>query len=241
MTKLRNFFNPVSNDNRLFTAEEVGAMSPREFAANEKAIDYQMENVGVPRNSDLAGNSDVVYVHEYTRSDGTKVKAHYRSKHGGTLTGAAAKPTGVDKEFDRYLNYQIKDFDTGIPKLKNYSYYYDIKNKLEYEVGDFLRENTNSPKVYSNDLRPQYASAIFSRNLGQEQAKWLGDLNENFLLGRTGSGIEDTEIDQINNEIGRKYGLEYPNMPRHQLLKILLNDWDKNSQYAEDVLKKKRK
>ena len=91
MTKLRNFFNPVSNDNRLFTAEEVGAMSPREFAANEKAIDYQMENVGVPRNSDLAGNSDVVYVHEYTRSDGTKVKAHYRSKHGGTLTGAAAR------------------------------------------------------------------------------------------------------------------------------------------------------
>ena len=90
MTNLGNFFNRVSNDNRLFTAEEVGAMSPNEFAANEKAIDYQMTTLGVPRNADLAGNSDVIYVHEYTRSDGTKVKAHYRSKHGGTLTGAAA-------------------------------------------------------------------------------------------------------------------------------------------------------
>lgn len=63
-------------------------MSGNEFAQNEKAIDYQMENLGVPRRNDLVNNSDVIFVHSYTRSDGTKVKSHYRSKNG--MTGAAS-------------------------------------------------------------------------------------------------------------------------------------------------------
>ena len=56
--------------------------------------------MGIPRRANLAGNSDVVYVHSYTRDDGTEVIAHYRSKpdgvgsnnyeHSGTSTGAAA-------------------------------------------------------------------------------------------------------------------------------------------------------
>lgn len=41
--------------------------------------------MGIPANRDLAGNPDVVYVHSYVRSDGTEVRAHYRSKaaHAG--------------------------------------------------------------------------------------------------------------------------------------------------------------
>ena len=48
----------------------------------------------------MTNNSDVVYVHAYTKDDGTKVKAHYRSKPDGVginnyqntenITGAAA-------------------------------------------------------------------------------------------------------------------------------------------------------
>lgn len=39
-----------------------------------------MMNLGIPKNRELTGRNDVVYVHEYTRSDGTVVSAHYRSK-----------------------------------------------------------------------------------------------------------------------------------------------------------------
>ena len=31
----------------------------------------------------MTNNSDVIYVHAYTKDDGTKVKAHYRSKPDG--------------------------------------------------------------------------------------------------------------------------------------------------------------
>ena len=83
MANLKNFINAITNDNRLYTAEDIGNMTSKEFASNEKAIDYQMENLGIPRQSDLTNNSDVVYVHAYTKDDGTKVKAHYRSKPDG--------------------------------------------------------------------------------------------------------------------------------------------------------------
>ena len=100
MASLRNFINAITNDNKIYTAEDIGEMTNREFLDNEKAIDYQLNNLGIPRRANLAGNSDVVYVHSYTRDDGTEVRAHYRSKpdgvgsnnyeHSGTSTGAAA-------------------------------------------------------------------------------------------------------------------------------------------------------
>ena len=93
MAKLKDFFNKVSNNNRIFTAEDIGEMSGSEFSQNEKAIDYQMGNLGIPRRNNLSENSDVVFVHAYTRADGTEVKAHYRSKNGGVMTGAAANLT----------------------------------------------------------------------------------------------------------------------------------------------------
>ena len=95
MTNLRNFFNSVSGNNRIFTSEDIGSMSPEEFSSNEQAIRHQWDSVGIPSNGELSGSDDVVYVHAYTRGDGTEVRAHYRSKGGGrigigTVTGGVS-------------------------------------------------------------------------------------------------------------------------------------------------------
>ena len=84
-------------------------MSGSEFSQNEKAIDYQMGNLGISRRNDLNGNSDVVFVHSYTRADGTEVKAHYRAKNGGTTTSAAAnlEQSTMIKGGITYNDYQI--------------------------------------------------------------------------------------------------------------------------------------
>ena len=120
MANLKNFFNTISNNNKIYTAEDIGKMSAEEFMTNEKAIDYQMENLGIPRESDLSGNPDVVYVHAYTRDDGTEVKAHYRSKPdgvgsnnyqiGGTSNVASAnieQPTVLEGGIT-YNDYQLQ-------------------------------------------------------------------------------------------------------------------------------------
>jgi len=72
MGKLKNFFNKVANNNRIFTSEDIGEMSGSEFSQNEKAIDYQMGNLGIPRRNDLNGNTDVIHVNSYTKSDRTQ-------------------------------------------------------------------------------------------------------------------------------------------------------------------------
>ena len=51
MVKLNEYFNKVSNDNRIFTREDISKMTTNEFKANEKAIDYQLSNLGIPKNS----------------------------------------------------------------------------------------------------------------------------------------------------------------------------------------------
>ena len=95
MRNLRDFFNSVSGNNRIFTSEDIGTMSPEEFSSNEQAIRNQWGEIGIPSDIELSGSDDVVYVRAYTRGDGTEVRAHYRSKGGGrigigTVTGGAS-------------------------------------------------------------------------------------------------------------------------------------------------------
>lgn len=88
MAKYKNYKNEVSNDNKIYTREDIGAMSGDEYAKLEKAINHQWGKVGIPTSGELAGDEDVVYVHSYKR-DGETVKAHYRSKpgHGNHQSG----------------------------------------------------------------------------------------------------------------------------------------------------------
>jgi len=61
-------------------------MTSKEYHNNEKAINYQLTNIGVPTNKELMNSETVVYVKAYTKEDGTHVKAHYRSKPDNKLT-----------------------------------------------------------------------------------------------------------------------------------------------------------
>ena len=83
---LFGYTNPLTGSNHIYTREEVGKMSPQEFAKYEKEIDAQTKvfNGTMPTNDDLQREAmtggGVVYVNSYTRSDGTKVNGYYRSK-----------------------------------------------------------------------------------------------------------------------------------------------------------------
>lgn len=83
---LLGYTNPLTGNNRIYTREEVGAMTPEEFAKHEKEIDAQIEfmNGTMPTNDDLQKevmtSGGVIYVNSYTRSDGTEVKGYYRSR-----------------------------------------------------------------------------------------------------------------------------------------------------------------
>lgn len=98
MSKYKNYFNAISGDGRIFSREDIANMTNTEYKHSEKAINYQLTNIGVPTNKELMSSENVVYVKAYTKEDGTYVKAHYRSK--------------PDKLLTNNLNYNKKSNDT---------------------------------------------------------------------------------------------------------------------------------
>lgn len=108
----KGFVNKENNSNRIYSREDIGRMSSQEFSKNEKAIDHQMQTVGVPTNKDLQNSSDVVYVSAYKRADGTEVKAYYRSKPDGIGTNNSSNnPPGDLVPNTNYGNYIDESID----------------------------------------------------------------------------------------------------------------------------------
>ena len=187
MASLRNFINAITNDNRVYTAEDIGVMTGKEFMENEKAIDYQMANLGIPRESELSGNPDVVYVHAYTRDDGTEVRAHYRSKpdevggnnyeHSGNSTGAAA------------------DIDPTL-KLEGGITYNDYTINKNAGISNYLDHNINS------------VAGSFSEQMLNWGVNALGyPLNQNDAVALWNMASNPTGI--YNNDYIRKNGALY--------------------------------
>ncbi len=76
------FINPQSGDDRIFTREDLRKMTRHEYEENESAIMAQLRSIGIPTNGELAeaeARNGVIYVHAYTRDDGTEVRGYYRS------------------------------------------------------------------------------------------------------------------------------------------------------------------
>ena len=99
--KFKNYRNSKTDDNRIYTTKEIKNMTLGEIFRRKDEILAQNRAIGVPSESELRGSENVVYVHEYEREDGTRVRAHWRSKCGGgkpeekqkdvNVTGGAAE------------------------------------------------------------------------------------------------------------------------------------------------------
>lgn len=82
-SRFKGYRNPLTNDNRIYTREDIGSFNTSEYEVAEPEILAQWGKIGIPTNSDVEldrlNNSGAVFVHSYTKRDGTKVKSHYRS------------------------------------------------------------------------------------------------------------------------------------------------------------------
>jgi len=111
------FINPkLNNSNKIFTREEVAKMPRAEFAANEKAIDYQLGVIGIPSESDLQESSGVVHVSAYTKDDGTNVREHYRSAPNRVSNGWGMGVEGDENE-NNDNNTQDNNSEEKIPRV----------------------------------------------------------------------------------------------------------------------------
>ena len=82
--RFKNYRNSYTNDNRIYSKDEMLDMTVREIKDRAKEFVAQHKVLGLPDEKELAGSDNVVYVNAYTRDDGTEVSGHWRSKPNST-------------------------------------------------------------------------------------------------------------------------------------------------------------
>lgn len=203
--KLKDFFNKISNSDRIYTAEDIGRMDSEEFIANEPAIDYQLNNLGIPREAELAA-SDEVYVRSYTRDDGTKVRAYYRSKPNSS----AVAENSANQSTVLYGGIQYDDYKNTADK----SFLSDIKfdnslNPLSYlpeNVYNFPVKNemTLKERFIDNAIRPVSSfMTISGANLQNARRDFkYAQNNKNAYIVQSRSEIKNKGLDKLMDNIG---------------------------------------
>ena len=78
--KFKNYRNSHTGEDRIYSLDDMYNMPFGEAIKRKQELIAQNKSIGVPTISELQSSENVVYVHEYTRDDGTVVKAHWRSK-----------------------------------------------------------------------------------------------------------------------------------------------------------------
>ena len=98
--KFKNYRNPYTNDNRIYSYKDLYDMPFGEFIKRKQEVLGQYRVLGVPTEKELQGSDNVVHVEAYTREDGTEVKAHYRSKpnSGGRVNNETSSSTSGASE-----------------------------------------------------------------------------------------------------------------------------------------------
>ena len=178
MPKLKDFFNKISGNDRIYTREDIADMSSDEYVKAEDAINYQLNEAGIPTKSDLMLVGGVVYVEGYTRSDGTEVKGHYRSKRGS-------------------LKNTIDTVHKSANNLEKVASGIDIN--LLVDINNYLNRNNHDARDLANIFLKQPKTFKDEDDFAYIQKGFADSVNKAFEL--TGSGkIDDNWEGFVFNE-----------------------------------------
>lgn len=125
--KLKNFYNKISKKNKIYYAEEIGRMNSDEFRAHEPAINYQLNNLGIPREKDLL-NSAEVYQMRAQNSKGKGFNTYYTVDYDENI------PT---KLINANVSYKEKLNKHGMTNLEEFQdkLYTDLSGILPNSIG----------------------------------------------------------------------------------------------------------
>ena len=196
--KFRNYKNPYTNDNRIYSNKDLYNMSLGEFIKRKQEVLSQYRVLGVPTEKELQDSDNVVHVEAYTKEDGTEVKAHYRSKPGGSIN-KEKRDTQTDND-----KGEVTGGASRIDREKEPS---EIKD-LPKNNDDFFEQERNNPQSVLMRINDE-------RNADRSDAKLFMDIA---LVGP--KNVPSTQDYQFissgnNKEINEKYNLtgnkEIPN------------------------------
>ena len=149
--KFKNYRNPKTKENVIYSNKNLLDMSLREIFSRKDELLAQNKVLGIPNERELSSSSNVVYVHPYTRDDGTEVKAHWRSK-----------PNKGSSEYNDVNTQNVKESNIEISKQKKQEYIEREKEKsiVRNDPGEIAGVKHGEPKTFiemmQQGVNPKY-------------------------------------------------------------------------------------
>ena len=186
MPKYKNYINKHTKNGDIHTIENIVNMSFGDVARREKELESQYNQIGIPSDADMQNSSNVVFVHEYTRDDGTIVRAHWRSKpeNNGTFE--------MNNNETNYINSNLNNLfsaDTDAPSsimLKgNIEYNEKSRKKVSELIDDIINKLKEPLKNKTNDIKLKLKTMANSlgkvKNISNKSINSLEYLSKQYL------------------------------------------------------------
>ena len=139
---------------------------------DEKLSQYR--ELGVPSDAELQSSKNVVYVHAYTRDDGTEVKSHYRGKPDGIMTNNLATENkiqedgtltgGASENSTEYTDYTIGEpiVDVSTPEKVQKLMYPDeiagVEQNVPKTFEQMMQQGVNPKYLSEEDEKGEYSN-----------------------------------------------------------------------------------
>jgi len=179
--RFKNYKNSYTNDNRIYSKDEMLDMTVRQIKDRAEEFIAQHRVLGLPDESELAGSDNVVHVESYTRSDGTEVKAHWRSKpgEGSNNTNDAVNEESITKAISAcgysgvtfedtikdFANVIINTSESGTTLNKGFTTANGLEVKpinLNFSRKNGTKTESFKPKIYYKEDMPDLYPSGFS-------------------------------------------------------------------------------
>ena len=85
MSTFFKYKNNYTNNNVIHSFENILRMPVSDAFSKSAELNQQYSQIGFPTNAELSASPNAIYVHAYTRDDGTQVRAHWRSRENSGI------------------------------------------------------------------------------------------------------------------------------------------------------------
>ena len=130
--KFKNYVNSHTGDNRIYSLNDITQMPLGDVLRNKEELLSQYRELGVPTESELQNSENVVYVHAYTRDDGTKVRGYWRSRPECSSAENSANKQSIKNDADKLSN-DVEN--NSVSKDKDTKYIKPVEGKITSDFG----------------------------------------------------------------------------------------------------------
>ena len=192
--RFKNYINRYNNKNRIYSLEELLAMTLNDLLDNEPSILSQDKEIGIPSYEELRQSPNTRWIDAYTDNNGQKTGGFYGSINDNYYNGIAEQksPFVIEDNPKKSLPVQVISMDDAPVEEENEEEPVVLEGGVEENV--YLPEEDDEqepePSVYIPDEEEPEERQKTPYELSDED---LADILQSIIKSRTLSSIEQEQ------------------------------------------------